>query len=86
MTDPTKPHDAPPSADLTWDAGPLPCGELILELQIWIRALPAGTVIQLRTEDAGAPTDIPAWCRLTDNPLIHTAPPTYWIRRGAPTS
>lgn len=81
-----EPQDTSPSptADVAWNAGELPCGELILELQIRIRELPGGGVIRVRTADAGAPTDLPAWCRLTENQLLHAAHPDYWIRRASP--
>ena len=44
-----------------------------------------GTLIAL---DAGAPADIPAYCRMTKNQLEHTDPATcsYWIRAKTPTS
>ena len=44
--------------------------------------VPPRGVLLLRTEDAGAPHDIPAWCRLTGNTLLHAEPPAFWIRRG----
>ena len=73
-----------PTEDATWDAGDMGCGELVLELRQRLRAMPGGT-LKLIAADAGAPEDIPAYCRLTRHQLLHAAPPAYWIRaRGDP--
>ena len=53
----------------------------VLELRRRLQALPAGGAFHLRASDAGAPEDIPSWCRLTGNVLVRAAPPDYWIRR-----
>ena len=42
--------------------------------------LGAGDILQLTATDPGAPEDIPAWCRLTRNPLIYQEHPTYYIQ------
>lgn len=68
-----------PSEDSTWDAGDMGCGELVLELRQRLLAMPGGT-LKLVATDAGAPEDIPAYCRLTQHTLLHAAPPAYWIR------
>ncbi len=66
-----------------WDAGELGCGELILELKMRMRQMEAGQVLRLTARDAGAPADIPAWCRMTGNLLLHTNPTAqlYFIQR-----
>lgn len=68
-------------ADAEWDAGDLGCGELVLDLRKRLRAMP-GRVLKLRALDPGAPEDLPAWCRLTNNELIRHDPDTgsFWIR------
>ncbi len=67
------------SHDESWDAGDMGCGELVLELRNRLRAMP-GRVLRLVARDAGAPQDIPAYCRLTGHELLQMAAPEYWIR------
>ncbi len=70
--------------DATWDAGDMGCGELVIELRARLRAMP-GRVLKLVATDAGAPADIPAYCRMTGHELLEVRPPAYWIRaRSAP--
>jgi len=45
--------------------------------------LAPGRVLLLTATDAGAPTDLPAWCRLTGNRLAGQEHPRYWIEKGA---
>jgi tRNA 2-thiouridine synthesizing protein A len=68
--------------DDTWDAGEQGCGELLIELRHRLRAMP-GRVLKLVATDAGAPEDIPAYCRVTGHVLISAKPPAYWIRARA---
>lgn len=70
-----------PRADESWDAGDMSCGDLVLELRGRLYALEPGAVLALRATDRAAPEDIPAWCRVTRNPLIQSQHPHYWIRR-----
>jgi len=35
-----------------------------------MRPLSPGQVLELRAADAGAPNDIPAWCRMTGHELL----------------
>lgn len=65
--------------DDRWDAGDMGCGELVLELRTRLLAMP-GRVLKVLATDAGAPQDIPAFCRLTRHELLHAAAPEYWIR------
>lgn len=70
-----------PQPDARWDAGDMGCGELILKLKLKFRnELAAGEILELTATDPGAPQDIPAWCRLTGNPLILQSHPTYFIQ------
>ena len=64
-----------------YDAGSTGCGELVMYLRVRMLELPALGVLHLVAEDAGAPEDIPAWCRLTGHELISADHPEYWIRR-----
>lgn len=70
-----------PCEAVTWDAGELGCGPLLLELRNRLRALPGG-VMKVVSRDPGSPEDLPTWCRLTGHVLLRTEPDThaYWIR------
>jgi len=70
-----------PTHDDLWDAGDMGCGELIMYLRIRLRAMP-GSVLKLVARDPGATEDIPAFCRMTRDELVHAAPDecSYWIR------
>ena len=70
-----------PSVAAEWNAGELGCGELVLELRHRLAALRAGDVLKLVALDAGAPADIPAWCRMTGHSLLFTQHPVYLIQR-----
>ncbi len=66
-------------ADACWDAGGMGCGELVLALRMRLKGMP-GQLLQLVATDAGAPEDLPAWCRMTGHTLERAEPPLYWIR------
>lgn len=70
-----------PVADVEWDAGDLGCGALLLDLRNRLRAMP-GRVLKLVSVDPGSPEDLPVWCRLSHNELLHHDPETksFWIR------
>jgi len=70
-----------PEHDDAWDAGPMGCGELVLELRFRLQALAPGAVLKLTATDLGAPEDLPAWCRLTGHALVLQRHPDYWIRK-----
>jgi tRNA 2-thiouridine synthesizing protein A len=67
--------------DIEWNAGEMSCGDLVLELRRRVREAP-GRVIKVIALDAGAPADLPAWCRMTGHELLaHDVPlKAYWIR------
>lgn len=65
----------------TWDAGDMACGELVMALRGKLNALPPGAVIKVIATDPAAPEDLPAWCRLTGNPLVRMSHPEYHVRR-----
>lgn len=66
----------------TWDAGESGCGRLIVELDRRLAGMAAGERIEVIARDAGAPVDLPAWCRMTGHPLVSAEPPVYVIERG----
>jgi tRNA 2-thiouridine synthesizing protein A len=75
---PVDPDPVPPAS---WDAGDISCGELVLALRGKMNALPPGAVLKVTATDPAAPEDLPAWCRLTGNPLVRMNHPDYYIRR-----
>lgn len=56
--------------DLTYDAGPTGCGELIMNLFLTMRKMKKGQIIEVVSYDPGAREDLPAWCRMQKNPLL----------------
>ena len=56
--------------DLTYDAGPTGCGELIMNLFLTMKKMDKGQVIKVISYDPGAREDIPAWCRLQNHVLL----------------
>lgn len=64
----------------TFDGGETGCGELLLDLRMRFQKLPPGARIAVRALDAGAPHEIPAWCRLTRNSLLDSQHPFYLIQ------
>jgi len=66
-----------------WDAGDTGCGQLVFELHLRMKRLRPGDRLEVVARDPGAPTDLPAWCRMTGNQLISAEPPVYVIERRA---
>ena len=67
--------------DEQWDAGDMGCGDLVLELRGKLRAMP-GKVLKVIARDPGAPSDLPAWCGMTKDTLVHQDlnARAYWIK------
>lgn len=80
MSSPTETQSDGDAAD-TWDAGDIGCGELVLALRGRLSGLPPGAVLKVVATDPAAPEDLPAWCRMTGNPLVRASHPEYHIRR-----
>ena len=57
------------------------CGDFIIELRRVMRELAPGSILMIASRDAGAPVEIPAWCRLTGHTLLDSAPPFYLVRK-----
>jgi tRNA 2-thiouridine synthesizing protein A len=83
LADAAAPGDGrtPLHAHAEWDAGDMGCGDLVLELRMRLQAMQPGQLMKLCARDAGAPQDLPAWCRLTGHTLLRAEHPTYWIKR-----
>ena len=56
------------------------CGELLIDLRLFFRALPGGTDVLVTARDPGAPVEMPAWCRMTRHKLIGSAHPHYLVQ------
>lgn len=56
--------------DVTYDAGPTGCGELIMNLFLSMRKMEKSQIIMVSSYDPGAREDIPAWCRLQKHTLL----------------
>ncbi len=77
----TGPNDGGDSIVARWDAGGLGCGELVLGLRTRLADVPPGSLFEVLATDAGAPRDLPSWCRLTGHELARVDPPLYVIRK-----
>jgi TusA-related sulfurtransferase len=58
--------------DRVLDAPGMACATLTPLVATVLAELPPGAVLELRTDDHAARVGIPAWCRLTRNPLHST--------------
>ncbi len=73
-----------PRADARLDAGQASCGELLILVVRAFKCLLPGQVLEVVGYDPGAREDIPAWCRLTRNHLLHVErcdPSRYFIQK-----
>jgi len=64
-----------------FDTQDLGCGDALLELKLFIGEMAGGERLLVASRDAGAPVEIPAWCRLTGHRLLDARPPFYLIER-----
>jgi TusA-related sulfurtransferase len=74
-----------PPADAVLDAGQASCADLLIRMVRMIRPLPPGSIIEVVAYSTSARHDVPAWCRMTGNPLLHVHqdhPARFYIRRG----
>ena len=77
------PAPTSPRFHQSWDAGDLGCGELVIHLRFRLKAMQPGEIIRVHATDSGAREDLPAWCRMTGETLVHHDPGEhlYFIRR-----
>jgi tRNA 2-thiouridine synthesizing protein A len=64
-----------------WDAGDAGCGQFIVGVKQRLGEMQAGQLIEIRTRNAGAPVDLPAWCRMSGHELVAAHHPVYVIRK-----
>ena len=64
-----------------FDGGDTGCGELLLDLLLFMKQQPSDCVVRVRALDSGAPLEIPAWCRVTKHELLSSEHPIYVIKK-----
>ena len=64
-----------------WDASHLGCGGLVMQLRKRLLQLKPGQRIAVCADNAGARSDLPAWCRVTGHRLVSSTHPVYVIER-----
>jgi tRNA 2-thiouridine synthesizing protein A len=77
--------EAPLLADHCLDAGEASCADLLIRIVRTIRPLPAGSIIEVVAYSPSAHHDVPAWCRMTGNPLLRVqskCPARFFIQKG----
>jgi TusA-related sulfurtransferase len=62
----------PPAPDAVLDATGATCANLTPLIKATIRDLASGQVLEVRTDEPEAREGVPAWSRLTGNPLLAT--------------
>ncbi len=78
-----------PTPIATLDVGHEGCGTLLVVIRQQMKGLAPGQVLEVVGYDPGAKEDLPAWCRMTGNPLLamrgdlaQGEPIHYLIRKG----
>jgi tRNA 2-thiouridine synthesizing protein A len=64
-----------------WDAGEMGCGQLVFELRRRLTEMRPGETLEVIAQSPGAPSDLPAWCRMTGHALLKAEPPVYLSQR-----
>ncbi|MBK8979822.1 MAG: sulfurtransferase TusA family protein [Planctomycetes bacterium] len=67
--------------DEVYDSVDRGCGDFIIDLKQVMAQLPPRAVLMIASRDAGAPLEIPAWCRLTGHRLLEAVPPFFLVRK-----
>ena len=57
------------------------CGQLVFELRRRLNEMKPGDRLEVIARSPGAPTDLPAWCRMTGHALVSADHPVYVIQR-----
>ena len=65
--------------DDEFDGGEETYGRVIVNLHLYTRDLDANSRLLVISKDPGAPVELPAWCRMTENRLLKTKHPYYLI-------
>ena len=70
-----------PLNEIDFDGGTTGCGELLLDLLLYMKRQAPGAKVTVRALDPGAPLEIPAWCRMTQHELIEAKHTIYLLRK-----
>jgi TusA-related sulfurtransferase len=62
-----------PAADATLDAPGMACANLTPAIKTRLTGMDSGQILEVRSDDPAAREGVPAWSRLTGNPLVATA-------------
>lgn len=65
-------QQAPPAADAVLEAAGETCATLTPRIKATMRGLESGRVLEVRSDDPAAREGVPAWSRLTGNPVEAT--------------
>lgn len=65
--------------DDEFDGGEETCGRVIINLHLYIKDQEPGLKLLVISRDPGAPVELPAWCRMTENELSDMQHPYYLI-------
>ena len=70
------------------EGGNLDCGSgLLLIIRKAMEQVPSGEILEIRSTEISVREDLPAWCRMTENPFIGWKPAgdhnKFFVRRGA---
>ena len=58
--------------EVSFDAGDLDCGGgLLLLIRRHIDPMPPGGLLEILSTDSTVEVELPAWCRLTRNEMVH---------------
>jgi TusA-related sulfurtransferase len=81
-----------PAPDHTFDGGDMDCGSgLILLIRENMARVPAGGILEIRSEEPTVVVELPPWCRMTGHEYVSAeeSAPGRWrhfVRRGADTA
>lgn len=64
-----------------WDAGEMGCAQLVIELSRRLNRMNPGERLEVVASSPGAPTDLPAWSRMTGHLLVTAEHPVYVFQR-----
>ncbi|MCB9881779.1 MAG: sulfurtransferase TusA family protein [Planctomycetes bacterium] len=67
--------------DEVYDSYDRGCGDFIMDLKQVMAELAPDSLLMIVSHDAGAPVEVPAWCRLTRHRLVEAEPPYFLVRR-----
>ena len=64
-----------------WNAGDAGCGSLVAGIKRQLDTIGAGQLLRVTASSAGAPADLPAWCRVTGHTLVEANHPVYVLQK-----